>query len=172
MKKVIFVAGSHEASPHSLRLAEEIGREIARKECILICGGLTGVMEAVCKGNAEEKGISVCVIPSSNKEDANKYCSIVLPTGIGFGRNFILVNSADAVILVEGQAGTFIEALASYLQEKPIIALSGSGGISDKIKETFLDEYNKVKILTASTAKEAVELALKKIKENEKKKQE
>ncbi len=163
MKKVIFVAGSHKASEHSLKLAEEVGKEIAENDCILICGGQTGVMEAACKGNSESNGTSVCVIPSENKKDANKYCSIVIPSGIGFGRNFILVNSADAVILIEGQAGTMIEALASYLQKKSIIALTGSGGVSDKIKDTFLDDYNLTKILSAETPKEAVELALKKI---------
>ncbi len=168
MKKVIFVAGSHEASEKALKLAEETGKEIAKNNCILICGGLTGVMESSCKGSSEEKGCSVCVIPSNDKNDANKYCSIVIPSGIGFGRNFILVNSADAVILIEGQAGTYIEALASYLQEKPIISLEGSGGVSDKIKNTFLDNYKKVKILSASTPKQAVELALKKIEEKEK----
>lgn len=168
MKKVIFVAGSHQASEKSLKLAEEVGREIAKNDCILICGGLEGVMESSCKGNSEEKGTSVCVIPSAQKQDANPYCSIVIPSGIGFGRNFILVNSADAVILIEGQAGTFIEALASYLQEKPIIALSGTGGVSDKIKETFLDDTKSVKILSASSPKEAVESALKKIQENQK----
>ena len=165
MKKVILVAVSHQASDKSLKLAEEAGKEISKKNCILICGGLTGVMEASCKGVSEEKGTSICVIPSNNKADANPFCSIVIPSGIGFGRNFILVNSADAVILIEGQAGTYIEALASYLQEKPIIALSGSRGVSDKIKGSFLDDTKKVKILSASSPKEAVELALKKIEE-------
>ncbi|MBU2100952.1 TIGR00725 family protein [Candidatus Micrarchaeota archaeon] len=167
MKKVIFVAGSHKASFSSMKLAEETGKEIAKKNCILICGGLTGVMESSCKGVSEEKGTSICVIPSNDKSDANKFCSVVIPSGIGFGRNFILVNSADAVILIEGQAGTYIEALASYLQEKPIIALTGSGGISDKVKNSFLDDTKKVKILSASTPKEAVELALKKIEEKQ-----
>ncbi|MFH1664196.1 MAG: TIGR00725 family protein [archaeon] len=168
MKKVILVAGSHEASPASMKLAEETGKEIAKKNCVLICGGLTGVMEATCKGISAEKGTSICVIPSNNKSDANSFCSIVIPSGIGFGRNFILVNSADAVILIEGQAGTFMEALASYLQKKPVIALSGSGGVSDKIKGSFLDDTKLVKILSASSPKEAVELALKKIEEKEK----
>jgi uncharacterized protein (TIGR00725 family) len=167
MKKVILVAGSHEASLASMKLAEETGKEIAKKNCVLICGGLTGVMESSCKGNSELKGTSICVIPSNNKADANPFCSIVVPSGIGFGRNFILVNSADAVILIEGQAGTYIEALASYLQEKPIIALSGSGRVSDKIKGSFLDSTKKVEILSASSPKEAVELALKKIEEKE-----
>lgn len=167
MKKVILVAGSHEASEKALKLAEETGKEIAKNDCILICGGLTGVMEASCKGNSEEKGCSVCVIPSNDKNDANKYCSIVIPSEIGFGRNFILVNSADAIILIEGQAGTYIEALASYLQEKPVIALEGSRGTADKIKNTFLDDYKKVKILSAKTPKQAVELALKKMQEKD-----
>jgi len=168
MKKVIFVAGSHKASEKSMKLAEEVGKEIAKNDCILICGGQTGVMEAVCKGNSEANGISVCVIPSEKKSDANKYCSVVIPSGMGFARNFILVNSADAVILIEGQAGTYTEALAAYLQKKPIIALEGSGGTADKIKNCFLDDYNLTKILSASTPKQAVELAIKKLEEKEK----
>ncbi len=168
MKKIIMVAGSHKCSENSFKLAEETGKEIAKKNCVLICGGSTGIMESACKGNSEQKGTSVCVIPSENKSDANKFCSIVIPSGIGFARNFVLVNSADAVILIEGHAGTYIEALAAYLQKKPVIALSESGGIADKIKNTFLDENKTIKILSASTPKQAVELALKKIEEKTK----
>ncbi|MBU1120511.1 MAG: TIGR00725 family protein [archaeon] len=162
-KKVIFVAGSAKnISKKVYEMAEEVGREIARNNCILICGGLSGVMEAVSKGCREEGGLSIGVIPSAEKSDANHFVDVVIATGIGFGRNFILAQSADAMIVVAGQIGTLIESSAGYYWKKPIIALKGSGGTAERIAGTYLDENKRIKILSAKTPKEAVKLALKK----------
>lgn len=47
--KIIGVVGSSTADGELLLLAEEVGAEIARRGAAVVCGGLTGVMEAVCK---------------------------------------------------------------------------------------------------------------------------
>jgi hypothetical protein len=77
----------------------------------------------------------------------------------------LLAQSCDAMILVEGQIGTLVEAAAGYFRGIPVIAIAGSGGTADRIKGTELDEMRRGKILSANNAREAIELALKKIKE-------
>mgnify|MGYP001773874653 CR=1 FL=1 len=147
------------------KIAYEVGKEIGKRKIVLITGGLGGVMEAASKGAKEEGGIVIGIIPSKNKEEANRYCDIVICTGIGYARNFITAYSADAVIIVGGGAGTLTEASIAYLEGKPIIAIKGSGGIADKlINDKYIDERKIVKVYEAKDPKEAVELALSMIK--------
>ena len=75
-------------------------------------------------------------------------------------RNFVTAYSADAAIVVGGGAGTFIEACVAYQKGKPIVALTGSGGTADKIADTFLDDRKTIKVVSASTPREAVEQAI------------
>ena len=123
-------------------------------------GGLGGVMEAAGRGAKEKGGMVVGIIPNEDMSYANPYCDIIIPTGIGFARNFITAYSADVAIVVGGGAGTFIEACVAYQKGKPIVALIGTGGTADKIADTFLDDRKTVKVISASSPKDAVEMAL------------
>jgi uncharacterized protein (TIGR00725 family) len=140
--------------------AKEVGAEIASKNAITVTGGLGGVMEAACRGAKEKGGMVVGIIPHEDMSYANPFCDIIIPTGIGFARNFITAYSADTCIVVGGGAGTFIEACVAYQKGKPIVALTGTGGTADKIADTFLDDRKTVKVLGASSPREAVERAL------------
>jgi uncharacterized protein (TIGR00725 family) len=161
MKKRIAVVGHDgELSPAVEAMAEQIGADIARHDCILICGGRGGVMEAACRGAKDNQGTTVGIIPHDEMHFANPYCDIVIATGIGWARDFATANSADAVIIVAGGAGALIETCAAYLKGKPVIAIEGSGGVADQVKETFLDERKTVRILSESDPKGAVEKAL------------
>src|SRR5438105_15881888 len=84
----------------------------------------------------------------------------MIPTGIAFARKFITAYSADVAIVVGGGAGTFIEACVAYQKGKPIVALIGTGGTADKIADTFLDDRKTVKVISASSPEDAVEMAL------------
>jgi hypothetical protein len=117
-------------------------------------------MESACKGAKENHGITVGIIPQDETHYANKYCDIVIATGIGWARDFATAYSADALILISGGTGALIETCAGYLKGKPIIAIEGSGGIADKTRGTFLDERRSVMILSERDPEKAVTRAL------------
>ncbi len=141
-------------------MAKEVGGEVASRGAVLVSGGLGGVMEAACKGAKERGGTVVAILPHEDMSYANQYCDIVIPTGMGFARNYATAYSADSAIVVGGGAGTLVEACVAYEKGKPIVALTGTGGTADKIAGTFLDDRKTVKVLAASTAKEAVDMAV------------
>ncbi len=140
--------------------AKEVGAQIAARNAITVTGGLGGVMEAACRGAKEKGGMVVGIIPNEDMSYANPYCDIIIPTGIGFARNFITAYSADVAIVVGGGAGTYIEACVAYQKGKPIVALTGTGGTADKIADTFLDDIKTVKVFSAASPKDAVDQAL------------
>ncbi len=140
--------------------AREVGAQIAARGAVLVSGGLGGVMEAACKGAKDRGGTVVGILPHEDMTYANPYCDIIIPTGMGFSRNYITAYSADSAIVVGGGAGTYIEACVAYQKGKPIIALTGTGGVADKIADTYLDDRKTVKVLAAASAKDAVEQAI------------
>jgi len=121
--KIVGVVGSSKAEPELLRLAEEVGVEIARNGAAVVCGGLSGVMEAVCRGARSVGGLTIGIIPSDNKEDANQYVQIPIVTGMGMGRNIMLVKTADVLIAVGGEFGTLSEIAQALNLGKKIIGL-------------------------------------------------
>ncbi len=156
---VIGSDGDH-CPPSTYETAKEVGAQIASRGAILITGGLGGVMEAACLGAKEKGGLVVGILPHEEMSYANPYCDIIIPTGIGFSRNYVTAYSADSTIVVGGGAGTYIEACVAYQKGKPIVALTGTGGTADKIADTYLDDRKTVKVLSASTPKEAVDQAM------------
>jgi len=140
--------------------AQEVGAQVASHSAILVTGGLGGVMEAAGKGAKDKGGLVVGIIPHEDMSYANSYCDIIIPTGIGFSRNYITAYSADSAVVVGGGAGTYVEACVAYQKGKPIIALAGTGGTADKIANTFLDDRKTVKVLSASSPKDAVDQAI------------
>ena len=121
--KIIGVIGGSVASPNILQMAEEVGAEIARNGAAVVCGGMTGVMEAVCKGARREGGLTIGIIPSDNKSDANLYIQIPIVTGMGMGRNVMLVKTADALIAVGGEFGTLSEIAHALNIGKKVVGL-------------------------------------------------
>ncbi len=121
--KIIGVIGGSIASPDILQLAEEVGAEIARSGSAVVCGGMTGVMESVCKGARREGGLTIGIIPSDNKDDANPFVQIPIVTGMGMGRNVMLVKTADAIIAIGGEYGTLSEIAHALNIGKKVIGL-------------------------------------------------
>ncbi len=120
---IISVIGAGTCNNEIYSIAEEIGKLIAQKDAILVTGGLGGVMEAASKGAIEAGGTTVGILPGFSKEDANKYVSIPITTGLSHARNIIIARSADAVIAVSGEYGTLSEIAVALKLGKPVIGI-------------------------------------------------
>jgi len=150
MKKIIGVIGQGNGCPQTiLAYAEEVGKEIAKRNGIVICGGLKGVMEAVCQGAKEEGGTTIGVIPGTYKSDANEFIDIPIVTGLGEARNSIIIRTADAIIAVGGKYGTLSEIAYSLSFGKPIIGLNTWKNIEgiiyrDSPVETVDEAFNRI----------------------------
>jgi hypothetical protein len=122
-KRIVAVIGAGTAEEPLLKIAEEVGRLIARRDAILICGGLGGVMEAASKGVRSEGGTAVGILPQDHKNEANTYIDIPVATGFGEGRNVIIARTADAIIAVGGEYGTLSEIAFGLRMGKPVIGI-------------------------------------------------
>jgi hypothetical protein len=123
-KKFIAVIGGAKPSPLETNLAEAVGRELARRGVILVCGGLGGVMEAACRGASSEGGITIGILPGDNRQAANPYVQIPIVTNMGFARNIAVVKSAQAVIAIDGGYGTLSEIGHALQSGIPVIGLN------------------------------------------------
>ena len=131
---VVGIVGGSSVSAGDYELARKAGRRAAQKGALVVCGGLSGVMEAACRGAKEGGGVSVAVLPGKEKSAANKYASIAVPTGIGEARNVIIVNMADGLIAVDGKHGTLSEIAFALKKKKPVFGVR-SFDIKGIIKE-------------------------------------
>lgn len=154
---------NHGFTPEHEKIAYETGAEVAKSGSVLITGGLEGVMKAACRGAKDAGGITVGIIPQDDPTHANEFCDIVIPSGMGFTRDFLNALSADGVIIIGGGSGTLAEVCAAYMHKKPMVAIRNTGGIADQYIDKFVDSRERVKILGADTPKDAVKLILEKI---------
>ena len=152
----IGVIGGSDVSPQIAGLAEEVGREIARRGAVLVCGGMGGVMEAACRGAGDEGGLTIGILPGDNRREANPYVRIPIVTGMGYARNVAVVKSAQAVIAIDGSYGTLTEIGYALQGGIPVIGLNTwSTTIDGKADKT---------IIAAKNPRDAVDKALSQIK--------
>jgi uncharacterized protein (TIGR00725 family) len=127
MKRVMIIAviGGEEASAEMARLAEEVGGELARRGCTIVCGGGSGVMEATCRGARARGGHTIGILPGHNAAESppNDYVEFPIFTGLGFARNSMVALSGQAVIAIDGAYGTLTEIAYALIHEVPIIGL-------------------------------------------------
>ncbi len=116
-------AGDCEQDSDVARLAEEIGRRLAGEGVTVVCGGLTGVMEAASRGAAEAGGTVIGIVPWDSPAEANPHCTYVVSTGIGYARNLAVVASGEAVIAVGGEWGTLSEIGHARQLGRTVVAL-------------------------------------------------
>jgi uncharacterized protein (TIGR00725 family) len=121
MPSYVAVVGGGTCSPDEASSAEEIGALLGRAGAVLVCGGLAGVMEAACRGAQREGGLTVGILPGTDRAAANPHVAVALPTGMGELRNGLVVRAADALIAVGGEFGTLSEiALAKKLGKRVV----------------------------------------------------
>lgn len=157
--------------------AEEIGREIARRGCVLVTGATTGTPYWAAKGAKEEGGMVIGISPAATKTAHIKtyklptdYHDVIIYTGFNYsGRNLLLVRSSDAVVAICGRIGTLNEFTIAFEDEKPIGVLEGTGGIADELKG-IVERAHKGpgKIAYADTPKELLDKLIDIIESEEK----
>ncbi|MBN2468784.1 MAG: TIGR00725 family protein [Deltaproteobacteria bacterium] len=143
-KRRIGVIGNSLCSEETVTLAEHVGREIARRGAILICGGLTGVMEGAARGAKQANGLTVGILPGDGVKEANPYIDIPIPTGLGPARNILVVRSSEVIIAIHGEYGTLSEIAHALQLRIPIVGLQTWDVSEDIIKASnSLDAVNK-----------------------------
>jgi len=138
-KKIVSVIGGHACNKEVERKAYNLGYKLAEVVGYLVCGGLSGVMEAVCKGFQARGGVTIGILPGYDKKSANRFVDIAIPTGIGLARNVLVVKSADVVIALPGKAGTLSEIAYCLQFGIPVISLK-SWAIKGVIKVNTVDQ--------------------------------
>jgi len=149
---VIAVIGDSSCPLEEAKVAEIVGELLAQRGATVICGGLGGVMEAVCRGAKSKGGLTIGVLPGENPSMANPWVSIPIATGIGYARNMAVVKSAQAVIAIGGNYGTLSEIAYALKSNIPVIGLN-----------TWLLSRNgqeDTPIIRVNSAREAVDKAI------------
>jgi uncharacterized protein (TIGR00725 family) len=123
----VTIIGDSDAPSDVCLAAEQIGSMCAQLGITVITGGRGGVMEAANKGAKNAGGISIGIIPTAEMDEANSWCSVIIPTGLGHARNVITVLAGDFLISIGSSAGTLSEICFAWIHGKPILMLSGFG---------------------------------------------
>ncbi|HEX2047104.1 MAG TPA: TIGR00725 family protein [Acidimicrobiales bacterium] len=148
----VAVSGGGEAGEEACRAAEEVGRQLARRGAVVVTGGLGGAMEAASRGAKAEGGTTVGLLPGEDRDDANPWVDVAVATGLGEGRNVVLVRTVDAVVAVAGEFGTLSEIALALRAGKPVVGLG--------TWELGRDGQRVDAVVAASTPVEAAEKAL------------
>jgi uncharacterized protein (TIGR00725 family) len=122
-RRLVAVCGESDPQTSLAGLAFELGRGIAQRDAVLICGGLTGVMEHAARGAQAAGGLTIGLLPSEDPDDANAYIDIAIATGLGHGRNAILARTADGVVALGGGLGTLSEIALALRNGRPTIGI-------------------------------------------------
>ncbi|MEA2933120.1 MAG: hypothetical protein QOI56_1905 [Actinomycetota bacterium] len=120
----VAVIGAGDAGPEDLAVAEDLGRALAGRGAVVVCGGLGGVMEAVCRGARAAGGRTIGILPGDDRGQANPHVEVVVATGLGEARNLLVVRTADAVVAVGGGFGTLSEIAFALRLGRPVVGLS------------------------------------------------
>lgn len=145
-------------------LAWEVGTLGCEAGFRIACGGLGGVMEAVCRGAHasphHREGTTLGFLPGTDPAAANRWVDIAVPTGVGLARNLILLTASDIVVAIAGGAGTLGEIALGWQLGKPIIGLAGSGGWAERLAGAAVDDRPRPEIELARTPADAIRMAI------------
>ncbi|HEY6115142.1 MAG TPA: TIGR00725 family protein [Candidatus Dormibacteraeota bacterium] len=144
-RRYVAVCGASQATPSQVDAAREVGKLLAKNGAILINGGYGGVMAAASEGAAGEGGTVVGILPDTDRDGANSYLTLSIPTGLGHARNAVIVTAADSVIAIGGGWGTLSEIALARRLGRSVFAL---------------DTWDVKDIEVVQTPAEAVERAL------------
>lgn len=120
----VSVIGGTEIDRTTTESAREVGRLLAARGHTVICGGLGGVMEAVCEGASASGGDTVGILPTDDPDHANPFVDVAIATGLGHARNALVVMNGDAVVAIDGGVGTLSELGYAGVYDRPVAGLN------------------------------------------------
>jgi len=159
MKKIgIIGANKSMCSPNLYDFGVELGKQIALKDRVIICGGLGGFMEAVCRGAKLSpetfNGQTIGILPDDTSEGVNAFVDISIPTGMGIARNIIIINSSDIIIAAGGGAGTLSELAFAWQRKKIVLCYTGIAGWAKDLAKINLDNRANGLLIAVDSIKE------------------
>lgn len=129
-KKVhIGIIGAGDCSKEIYNMAGELGYLVGKNDWVLVCGGLGGVMEGASKGCHKVGGMTVGILPGKEKDSANPFIMLPIPTGLGEGRNLLVVRASDVIVAIAGGYGTLSEIGLALKMGKPVVGIKTWPGI-------------------------------------------
>lgn len=152
MRPFVAVCGEGQSQAQAIPLAEEVGRLLAERGAVVVTGGLGGVMEAASRGAKAAGGLTIGILPGTDRDSANQFVDVPVPTGMGHARNVIVVGTAQAVIAVGGEYGTLSEIALALKSSIPVVGL--------ETWELAKAGRSRTDVHRARSPEEAVEMAL------------
>jgi uncharacterized protein (TIGR00725 family) len=145
LKKRVGIIGGNSPDAQSLRNAERMGELIARNGYILVNGGMKGVMEASARGAKNAGGFVIAITPGKSRDEGNSYSDVVIPTGLGYMRNPMVVLNSDILVAIDGSYGTLSEIAYCKIYNRTVFGLNTwaiEGVIPLATPETVMDKIN------------------------------
>jgi len=119
----VAVVGPGEATAQQLEAAEDVGAHLAAAGAVVVTGGLGGVMEAASRGARSKRGVTVGLLPGTDRHAANGWVEVAVATGLGELRNALIVRAVDALVAIGGGTGTLSEIALALKLGKPVVGL-------------------------------------------------
>ena len=159
MKKIgIIGPNTKMCSKELYDFGEQLGLQLASKDRTIVCGGLGGFMEAVCKGIKQSQntfdGQTIGILPEDNDNNANPFIDIAIPTGTGIARNIFIVRTADIIIAAGGGAGTLSEIAFAWQLGKKVLCVTQFDGWAKELAGRDLDNRNSGLLIPVNTIDE------------------
>lgn len=142
---LVAVVGAAACSEQQAALAEEVGRLLAAVGVGVVCGGRSGVMEAVCRGAVEAGGLTVGLLPGETTGEANPWVKVAIATGLGEARNVLVARAGLGMIAIGGEYGTLSEIALALKWDKPVAGVQS---------------WDLPRLYAAASAQDAVEYVL------------
>ena len=119
----IGVIGGANPQEKYLDIAYKVGKLLAESKCVVVCGGLNGVMREVARGAHENGGVTIGILPGFTRKMENEFLTYSIPSGMGYARNFLITRASDALIAIDGSNGTISEESFGISEGKDVISL-------------------------------------------------
>uniref|UniRef100_UPI00404AB18D TIGR00725 family protein n=1 Tax=Flavobacterium sp. TaxID=239 RepID=UPI00404AB18D len=161
MQVGVIGSNSSQCNDELYDFAYMLGQHLGHRGYTVINGGMHGVMEAISKGvknSQNPKSVVVGILPSANKQEANEYLDVIIPTDLGLARNYQVVLASDVLITLGGGAGTLNEISYAWQCNKKVFCYMATDGWSSKLANTNLDSRRENLLIGFKTLEELLTL--------------